>query len=83
LISQACPDVRIAADLTISFVRLIRERNKAGFGSWSTAAAEACVSKRIRNFAASLLRDRNAIEAALEQPWINDNWKAKSIDWRC
>jgi transposase len=43
-------------------------------------AAEACVSKRIRNFAASLLRDRNAIEAALEQPWINDNWKAKSID---
>jgi hypothetical protein len=34
LISQACPDVRIAADLTISLVRLIRERNKAGFGSW-------------------------------------------------
>lgn len=71
LISQACPDVRIAADLTISFGRLIRERNKAGFGSWIIAAAEACVPKPIRNFAASLLRDRDAVEAALEQPWSN------------
>jgi transposase len=50
---------------------LIRERNKAEFGSWIVAAAESCVPKPISNFAASLLRDRDAVEAALKQPWSN------------
>jgi transposase len=50
---------------------LIRERDKAGFESWIIAATESRVPKPIRNFAENLLRDRDEVEAAMDQPWSN------------
>lgn len=68
LITQAFPEIQVAAHLIVGFARLIRERDKAGFESWIIAATESRVPKPIRNFAENLLRDRNAVEAAMDQP---------------
>ncbi len=71
LITQAFPEIQVAVNLTIGFARLIRERDKAGFESWIIAATESSVPKPIRNFTENLLRDRDAVEAAMEKRWSN------------
>ena len=50
---------------------MVRERNRPNFDSWVCAATEPHVPKPIRSFAANLLKDQAAVEAALEQPWSN------------
>lgn len=70
-IAQACPEVKLAADLTNEFAQMIRNRTKACFQSWISAATQSHIPRAIRNFAKNLLRDHAAVEAALVQPWSN------------
>ncbi len=70
-IAHACPEIKLAADLTNQFATMIRNRSKACFQSWITAATHPQVPRAIRNFANNLLRDQAAVEAALDQPWNN------------
>lgn len=70
-ISQACPDIKIAADLVVQFATMFRERAKHNFQSWICAATAPHISKAIRGFAQNLMRDQAAVEAALELPWSN------------
>jgi len=70
-ISEACPDIKIAADLTSRFAKMVRERNRSDFESWICEAIEPNVPKPIRSFAANLMKDQAAVEAALEHPWSN------------
>jgi transposase len=70
-IAHACPDIKIAADLTNGFAKMVRERDKSSFEAWICAATEPHVPKPIRSFAANLMKDQAAVEAALEQPWSN------------
>lgn len=70
-IARACPEVKIAADLVSQFATMLRERTKHSFHSWICAATAPHIPKAIRGFAKNLLRDRAAVEAALELPWSN------------
>jgi transposase len=70
-ILQACPEVKIAADLISQFTKILRERTKHGFHSWICAATTPHIPKAIRNFALSLVKDQAAVEASLELPWSN------------
>jgi transposase len=62
------PAVAAALGLTVAFVRLVQERDAGGLAPWLTAAAQS-TEVELREFAASLARDRAAVEAALRLPW--------------
>lgn len=64
-IAQACPEVKIAADLICQLAKMLRERTKHSFHSWICAATAPHISKAIRGFAKNLLRDQAAVEAYL------------------
>lgn len=70
-IAQACPDVKIAADLVSQFATMLRERTKHSLHAWVCAATAPHIPKAIRGFAKNLLRDQAAVEASLELPWSN------------
>jgi len=70
-IAHACPDIKIAADLTNGFTKMVRERDKSSFEAWIRAATEPHLPKPIHSFAANLKKDQAAVKAALEQPWSN------------
>lgn len=52
------------------FVRMIRERDEAGFPAWVEAAMSSGI-RSLMSFAASLSRDEEAVRAALGTPWSN------------
>lgn len=69
-LEECCPAVRAATALASAFIRLVRERDAAGFLAW-LMQAEASDLREFRDFAAGLRRDQPAVEAALRLPWSN------------
>lgn len=72
---QRCPEVRDAQRLTVEFLRLVREQDHAAFAPW-LVAAEASGLPEVVEFAKGLLRDRAAVEAALQYRWSNGQTEA-------
>ena len=62
---EAVPEIGRAVAEARAFAALLRERDPFGLGSW----LERCRDGPLRSLAASLSRDRAAVEAALSLPW--------------
>lgn len=67
VIEAAVPDLVAARDLADRFHQLIRERKAPDLEPWITDAASSMMS----SFAAGIVRDQAAVQAALQQPWSN------------
>jgi transposase len=66
-IEAAVPALVAARDLMDQFHRLIRRRDGAALDPWLENAA----SGLLASFAAGIARDRNAVRAAIVEPWSN------------
>jgi transposase len=66
-IERSVPALVSARDLIERFHRMVRERNPAVLPSWITDSA----SSVIASFARGIVADRDAVTAALTQPWSN------------
>jgi transposase len=62
----------------LEFLRLVRERDQAALGPW-LAAAEASALPEVVEFAKGLVRDRKALEAALQYRWSNGQTEAQVL----
>ena len=62
---DAVPEIGRAVSEARAFATLVWERDPAAFGPW----LERCRDGPLRSLAASLSRDRAAVEAALSRPW--------------
>jgi transposase len=69
-LGQLCPDVVIAQRLIVEFIQLVRKRDDTALACW-LAAAEASGLPELREFAKGIVRDRAAVEAALQYKWSN------------
>lgn len=65
---EAAPEVQQALEEILAFRRLIRERDAAALEPW-LLTAEASPVPELRNFAAGLRRDQEAVQAALDHAW--------------
>lgn len=63
--------VRTARELVVEFGRVLRERDVRALRPWLDAA-EACSHGELRELAAGLRGDLSAAEAAITEPWSND-----------
>jgi len=66
-IEQGVPTLIVARDLVDRFQAMIRNRAPEELDPWITAARESALS----SFAVGIASDRNAVRAALMQPWSN------------
>ena len=66
-IEKGVPTLLTARDLVERFQGMIRERDPAGLPTWITDAA----SSVIASFGKGILADRDAVTAAMTQPWSN------------
>lgn len=66
-IEQCVPALAEARDLVDRFHAMIRERNSEALDPWIDAARQSA----LRSFAAGIASDRDAVRAALQQPWSN------------
>ena len=64
---RAVPTLIVARDLVDRFQAMIRNRAPEELDPWITAARESALS----SFAVGIASDRNAVRAALMQPWSN------------
>jgi Transposase len=64
---RASPEIAALAHLGREFFRLVRSRDLAAWPQWLERARHTA----LRSFASSLLRDQQAVEAALTLPWSN------------
>ena len=67
-LGAACPAIRVAQPLARAFARLIRTRDDTGLEGW-LVDAERCEVAEVRDFAAGIRRDQEAVQAALEYAW--------------
>jgi len=65
-----CNEVKVAYELTQQFCRMVREHHPEWLKEWLLKAFASSLPE-FRNFAKSIVRDRNAVEAALTLPWSN------------
>lgn len=75
---QQCPDVRVAQHLTREFMRLVGERDHAALAPWLAAACASGLPEVVE-FAKGIIRDRAAVEAALEYAWSNGQTEAQVL----
>jgi transposase len=69
-LGQLCPDLVIIQRLIVEFIQLVRKRDDTALAAW-LAAAEASGLSELREFAKGIVRDRAAVEAALQYRWSN------------
>jgi transposase len=67
LIEQGVPDLIAARDLVARFHMMVRTRNPEHLDAWISAALASALS----SFATGIASDRDAVHAALVQPWPN------------
>lgn len=67
---QAAKEIEQAHLLAQSFGQLVRERKHQDFDQW-VESAKASDIRELKNFAVGLLRDKDAVLAALKLPWSN------------
>jgi transposase len=65
-----CPEVAAATTLARDCLALLRERDQEALASWLDRAADGEVAE-FREFAAGLVQDRPAVDAALSSTWSN------------
>ncbi len=66
------PAVRAARELSLWFMRMVRQRRVEQFGNWINAASvRYSPLSNLRGFAQKLLSDRAALVAALTYKWSN------------
>lgn len=75
---QRCPQVRAAQRLAVEFLRLVRERDQDALALWLAAAAISELPEFVE-FAKGLMRDRAAVEAALQYEWSNGQTEAQVL----
>lgn len=63
----SAPAIQAAADHVRAFSGLVRRREPAAFDAWLEAAAQAGLGRS----AAGLRQDRDAVRAAVAEPWSN------------
>ncbi len=64
---RACPEIAQLARLGKEFFRIVRLRDLVTWPEWLEAARHTALSR----FVSGLIRDQNAVEAALHLPWSN------------
>ncbi|MCL4732909.1 ISL3 family transposase [Patescibacteria group bacterium] len=67
---RICPEIATAYELVQRFGTLIRQRQAHRLDSWLTEAHSSSLSQ-LKTFASGLLKDYDAIRAALELEWSN------------
>jgi transposase len=67
---QISPAIRAGRELSLWFLRMVRERRAREFGEWIAAVKESNLP-HLQGFAHRLLSDRAAVVAALSQEWSN------------
>jgi len=63
----SAPDIRAAAEHARAFADLLQRREPAAFDAWLDTAA----ATGLGGFAAGLRQDRDAVRAAVAEPWSN------------
>lgn len=66
-IYRESPSIAATARVAREFARIIRNRDRSAWSDWLNAARTTALA----NFAAHLLRDQDAVVAALNLPWSN------------
>jgi transposase len=69
--TETCPEISSAATLGTQFCKIVRERKADELSVWLEAAKQSGIAE-LRNFAAGLIADRAAVEAALSLTWSNE-----------
>jgi transposase len=64
---RCSPEIATLAHLGKEFFRIVQNRDLTSWPQWLEAAS----NTSLRSFAKSLMRDRNAVQAALSLPWSN------------
>jgi transposase len=64
---RCSPEIATLARLGKEFFRIVQNRDLPSWPQWFEAAS----NTSLRSFALSLMRDRNAVQAALSLPWSN------------
>lgn len=67
---QTCPDLATAYELAQRFVTMFQQRQVDHLDPWLADAQSSAISS-LRTFAAGLLKDYDAVRAALELEWSN------------
>ena len=75
---QLCPEVRVAQRLILEFLRLVRARDQAALAPWLAAVSASGLAELVE-FAKGLVRDRAAVEAALQYHWSNGQTEAQVL----
>lgn len=69
-LTEACPEIALAATLGTQFCEMVRERRKNDLSEWLDAVKQSTV-REFQTFAVGLVADRAAVEAALSLSWSN------------
>lgn len=69
-LSERCPTVAAAQELSLAFCHLVRERRSGEFAAWLEQVAQSDVAE-FKAFARGLAQDRKAVEAGLSLVWSN------------
>ncbi len=69
-LSERCPTVAAAQELSLAFCHLVRERRAGEFAAWLEQVAQSDVAE-LKAFARGLAQDRKAVEAGLSLVWSN------------
>ncbi len=70
--------MRVAQGLIVEFVRLVRELDRPALAPW-LAAVDASGLPEVVEFAKGIVRDRAAVEAALQYRWSNGQTEAQVL----
>jgi hypothetical protein len=75
---QTCPEVEVAQQLVLEFLRLVRERDQTALGGW-LEAVETSGIREVVEFGKGVVRDRAAVEAALAHAWSKGQTDAQVL----
>lgn len=67
---EECPEAQTLQHHATRFCHLLKTRQAADFPDWLNEA-QTCDVLELRNFAAHILRDRDAVHNAMKYPWSN------------
>jgi len=67
---ELCPEARTLQHYATCFCHLLKTREADGFPDW-LEQARSCDVMEVRNFAAHILKDQEAVDNAMKYPWSN------------
>jgi len=81
-LGECCPAAATAYPLAQRFVQMVTHRQAQALSSWLVDARASGVPQ-LRNFAKGLLRDYDAVQAALSLPWSNGQTEGQVTRLKC